>query len=45
MGKLLWVNPASGEIKTQIPDEKFCRDYIGGYGFGARENGLKGEEI
>ena len=36
MGKLLWVNLSAGEIKIETPEEKFCREYIGGYGFGAR---------
>jgi len=36
IGKLLFVNLSTGEITDETPDEKFCRDYIGGYGIGAR---------
>jgi aldehyde:ferredoxin oxidoreductase len=36
MGKLLWVNLSTGEIKVEQPDEKLYRDFIGGYGLGAR---------
>jgi aldehyde:ferredoxin oxidoreductase len=36
MGKLLWVNLGNGEIKEEIPDENLYRDFIGGYGIGAR---------
>ncbi len=36
MGKMLWVNLHSGEIKVETPDEKLYRDFIGGYGIGAR---------
>jgi len=36
MGKLLFVNLSKGELKDEPLDEKFCRDFIGGYGFGAR---------
>jgi aldehyde:ferredoxin oxidoreductase len=35
-GKLLWVDLSSKRIEVETLDEKFCRDYIGGYGFGAR---------
>jgi len=36
MGKLLWVDLATGDIKEQIPDEKLYLDFIGGYGVGSR---------
>jgi aldehyde:ferredoxin oxidoreductase len=36
MGKLLFANLSTGEIKEEMPDEKFYRDFIGGYGIGAR---------
>jgi aldehyde:ferredoxin oxidoreductase len=36
MGKILFVNLSTGEMKEEMPDEKVCRDYIGGYGLGAR---------
>jgi len=36
MGKLLFVNLSTGEIKDEIPDETLYRDFIGGYGVGAR---------
>jgi aldehyde:ferredoxin oxidoreductase len=35
-GKILWVDLSRNEFKVESPDEKFCRDFIGGYGFGAR---------
>ncbi len=36
MGKLLFVNLSTGEIKEETPDEKLYKDFIGGYGIGAR---------
>ena len=36
MGKILWVNLSSGEINEETPDEQLYKDYIGGYGIGAR---------
>lgn len=36
MGKILFVNLSTGEIKPEEPDEKLYRDFIGGYGLGAR---------
>ena len=36
MGKFLWVNLATGEIKEEIPDESLYINYIGGYGVGSR---------
>jgi len=36
MGKMLFVNLSSGEIREETPDESLYRDFIGGYGVGAR---------
>lgn len=36
MGKMLFVDLTRGEIKEETLDEKLCRDFIGGYGIGAR---------
>jgi aldehyde:ferredoxin oxidoreductase len=36
MGKILWVNLSTGEIKEEIPEEKLYLDFVGGYGLGAR---------
>ncbi|MFH1639869.1 MAG: aldehyde ferredoxin oxidoreductase N-terminal domain-containing protein [Chloroflexota bacterium] len=36
MGKILFVNLTTGEIKEEVPDEKLYRDFIGGHGLGAR---------
>ena len=36
MGKLLFVDLSTGEIREEISDEDICRDFIGGYGVGAR---------
>ncbi len=36
MGKILWVNLSTGELKDEVPDESLYKDYIGGYGIGAR---------
>ncbi len=36
IGKLLFVNLATGELRTETPDEALYRDFIGGYGLGAR---------
>ncbi|HEX7475873.1 MAG TPA: aldehyde ferredoxin oxidoreductase N-terminal domain-containing protein, partial [Dehalococcoidales bacterium] len=35
-GKILWVDLTTKKLEVEELDEKFCRDYIGGYGFGAR---------
>ncbi len=35
-GKILWVDLSSGQIKEEALDEKMGRDYLGGYGLGAR---------
>jgi aldehyde:ferredoxin oxidoreductase len=36
MGKLLFVNLSTHNIETEALDNKTCRDFIGGYGLGAR---------
>ena len=36
MGKILSVDLSSRTIKEEDLDEKMCRDFIGGYGIGAR---------
>jgi aldehyde:ferredoxin oxidoreductase len=36
MGKILWVDLAKKRIKEEAFDEKMGRDYLGGYGLGAR---------
>jgi aldehyde:ferredoxin oxidoreductase len=36
IGKLLFVNLTTGAIKEETPEEGLYRDYIGGYGVGAR---------
>jgi len=36
MGKLLFVNLSTGEMKVEAPDENLYRDFIGGYGVGAK---------
>jgi aldehyde:ferredoxin oxidoreductase len=36
MGKILFVNLSTGELKDEVLEEKLCRDFIGGYGIGAR---------
>jgi aldehyde:ferredoxin oxidoreductase len=36
MGKLLFVNLTTGKMKEETPDESLYRDFIGGYGIGAR---------
>ncbi|MFC1988786.1 aldehyde ferredoxin oxidoreductase family protein [Chloroflexota bacterium] len=36
VGKSLWVDLAKGELKEEVLDEKLCREFIGGYGIGAR---------
>jgi aldehyde:ferredoxin oxidoreductase len=35
-GKMLTVNLATGEINVERPDESLYREYLGGYGIGAR---------
>ncbi|MDO8673976.1 MAG: aldehyde ferredoxin oxidoreductase family protein [Dehalococcoidia bacterium] len=36
MGKMLFVNLSTGELKIEEPEESLYRDYMGGYGIGAR---------
>ncbi len=36
MGKMLWVDLTKNEIREEVLEEKLCRDYIGGYGIGAK---------
>ena len=36
MGKILNVDLTRGSLETESLDEDICRDYIGGYGIGAR---------
>jgi aldehyde:ferredoxin oxidoreductase len=36
MGKILFVNLSTGEIREETPDESLYRDFIGGYGIGSR---------
>ncbi|NQT73542.1 MAG: aldehyde ferredoxin oxidoreductase family protein [Chloroflexi bacterium] len=36
MGRILFVDLSSGEIREETPDEKFYQDFIGGYGLGSR---------
>ncbi len=35
-GKVLFVDLSKGEIRAEKLEEKVCRDFIGGYGLGAR---------
>jgi len=36
MGKMLFVDLSTGEIKEEPLDENICRNFIGGNGIGAR---------
>ncbi len=36
MGKMLFVDLSKNKLKDEALDEKFCRQFIGGYGIGAR---------
>ncbi len=36
MGKILFVDLSTGELKDEALEERLCRDFIGGYGIGAR---------
>jgi len=36
MGKILWVDLSTGKIKEETPEEKLYKDFIGGYGLGAK---------
>ena len=36
MGKILWVNLSTGKIKEEKPKPSLYKEYIGGYGLGAK---------
>jgi aldehyde:ferredoxin oxidoreductase len=36
MGKILWVDLTRKEFKDEVLEERFCREYVGGYGIGAK---------
>ena len=36
MGKILFVDLSTGEIKEEPTDEKMAKEYLGCYGLGAR---------
>ena len=36
MGKILFVNLSTEEIKEEVPDEQLYHDFIGGYGVGGK---------
>ena len=36
MGKLLSVDLTKGEFQEEVLNEEWCRDFMGGYGIGAR---------
>jgi aldehyde:ferredoxin oxidoreductase len=36
MGKLLWVNLSTGKLDVESPEESLYRDFVGGYGLGAK---------
>jgi aldehyde:ferredoxin oxidoreductase len=36
MGKVAWVDLSSGSVEVESISESMCRDFIGGYGLGAR---------
>ncbi len=36
MGKMLFVDLTRDELKDEVLDDSFCRQFIGGYGIGAR---------
>jgi aldehyde:ferredoxin oxidoreductase len=36
MGKILWVDLSENKLKDEALGEKLCRQFIGGYGIGAR---------
>src|SRR5271157_802053 len=36
MGRLLWVDLSTGTIREEALEERMCREFIGGYGIGAR---------
>jgi aldehyde:ferredoxin oxidoreductase len=36
MGRILFIDLGRGEMSEEALDEKFCRDFLGGYGMGGR---------
>jgi aldehyde:ferredoxin oxidoreductase len=36
VGKLLFVDLSTREMREETPDENLYRDFVGGYGIGAR---------
>jgi len=36
IGKILFVDLSTGKITEETPDESLYRDFVGGYGVGAR---------
>lgn len=36
MGKMLWVDLTNNELRDEVLDEKLCRQFVGGYGLGAK---------
>ncbi len=36
VGKILWVNLSTSELKDEPLSEELCRQYVGGYGLGAK---------
>jgi aldehyde:ferredoxin oxidoreductase len=36
MGNILWVDLLAGTVREEPLDEEIARDYVGGYGYGAR---------
>ena len=36
MGRFLNVNLATGTLRDELPEERFYKDFLGGYGVGAR---------
>ena len=36
MGKILNVDLTRGTVQEEALDEQLCRDYVGGYGIGAK---------
>ncbi len=36
MGKILWVDLSSGKITVEEPDDSLYKDFVGGYGIGAK---------
>ena len=36
MGKILFVDLSQGRTSDEVPEENLCRNFIGGYGIGAK---------